>query len=436
MADGRIDNPGKIGIGTWDKDSLGTALNDADALNFDWYYNWRDRPLWDNDATPEGVSHVPMVWDRTYVSGLGSITKGADALLGFNEPDEARQANMSVEEAIGLWPQLMATGMRLGSPAPSTAGALGKDSWLGRFMAQAEAKGLRVDFIAVHYYSTDRDVGAFKAWLEALHKQYGKPIWVTEWALADWSNPSRFTAREQAEFAKAAMLMLDDLPFVERHSWFASYAGGDGWHLNTELWGQDGSLTQVGRVFSDMINHGSTDLVFTPAGGKGTNGDDRIKGGKGKDTLYGYGGNDRVDGGAGNDAIYGGSGDDTLIGGAGNDVLTGGGGQDIFVFNAKPSRTKNLDTVRDFNPKEDGFWLDNKAFAKLGRKGTEASPAKLKKDYFTVGVKAKDKNDYLVYDKTKGILYYDADGSGKGKAVEVAKVGRNLKLTADDFFVV
>ena len=36
----------------------------------------------------------------------------------------------------------------------------------------------------------------------------------------------------------------------------------------------------------------------------------------------------------------------------------------------------------------------------------------LEKDFFVVGAKAKDKNDYVIYDKAKGILYYDADGSG------------------------
>jgi hypothetical protein len=39
--DTTINNPGKIGIGTWDKDALGTALNDVDQVSFGWYYNWQ-----------------------------------------------------------------------------------------------------------------------------------------------------------------------------------------------------------------------------------------------------------------------------------------------------------------------------------------------------------------------------------------------------------
>ena len=161
-----IDHPEKIGISLWDKDDQGTALNDVDRVNFNWYYNWDFRALWDADATPERTHHVPMIWDETFATEqiLAQIkASGATTLLGFNEPDDLRQANMSVEQAIALWPLLQATGLRLGSPATTKNGALGSDSWLGRFMAEADKQGLQVDFISVHYSSTDGYVNAFKA---------------------------------------------------------------------------------------------------------------------------------------------------------------------------------------------------------------------------------------------------------------------------------
>jgi len=145
--------------------------------------------------------------------------------------------------------------------------------------------------------------------------------------------------------------------------------------------------------------------------------------------------NEKVTGGTGNDVVKGGSGKDKIAGGLGKDVLTGGKGQDAFVFNTKASKA-NVDKITDFNVKDDSIHLDNKYFAKLGSKGSEKSPAKLNKDFFTIGSKAKDKDDYLVYDNKKGVLYYDADGSGKGKAVEVATLSKNLKMTAADFFVI
>ncbi|WP_175493905.1 calcium-binding protein [Microvirga guangxiensis] len=138
--------------------------------------------------------------------------------------------------------------------------------------------------------------------------------------------------------------------------------------------------------------------------------------------------------------LTGGAGNDKINGGYGNDILTGGTGQDVFVFDArlgtsKTDRKVNFDTITDFSVADDTIWLDNKVFKKLG-KGSEASPVQLNSKYFKVG-KAKDKNDYILYDKKTGVLSYDADGSGsKYTPLEFAKLAKNLSLSAADFCVV
>lgn len=60
----------------------------------------------------------------------------------------------------------------------------------------------------------------------------------------------------------------------------------------------------------------------------------------------------------------------------------------------------------------------------------------MNKKFFTVGDKAKDKDDYIIYNKKKGNLLYDADGSGKGSAIQFATIKKNLKMTENDFFVI
>jgi Ca2+-binding RTX toxin-like protein len=164
--------------------------------------------------------------------------------------------------------------------------------------------------------------------------------------------------------------------------------------------------------------------------------DDVFKGGAGKDTLGGGAGNDKLWGGAGNDTLSGGAGNDKLWGGAGKDLLTAGAGKDIFVFDIKLNKKTNLDKIADFNVKDDTIWLDNAIFKKLGAKGSEVKPERLNKKFFTIGNKAKDKDDFVLYDNKKGILLYDADGSGKAKAVEIATVKKGLKMTFADFFVI
>lgn len=149
---------------------------------------------------------------------------------------------------------------------------------------------------------------------------------------------------------------------------------------------------------------------------------------------------DVITGGAGKDVFNGGLGNDELAGGLGNDTLTGGKGKDVFVFDSKlgtssTDRKVNFDKITDFSVKDDSIYLDNAIFKKLGS-GTEAKPKQLSKSFFTIGNKANDKNDYLIYNDKTGVLSYDADGSGKGKAIEIAQLSKKLAMTYKDFFVI
>lgn len=154
-----------------------------------------------------------------------------------------------------------------------------------------------------------------------------------------------------------------------------------------------------------------------------------------RENLTGGEGADKLVGGRGADVFRGLGGNDTLAGGLGKDVLSGGEGRDIFVFDTKPNTKANLDTVKDFFVKDDSIWLDNAVFKKIG-KGSIERPGKLKKDFFTLGTKAADKNDYVFYDPKKGALYYDADGSGGKTAIQIASLKKGLKMKATDFFVI
>jgi hypothetical protein len=253
-----IDHSAKIGIGTWDFDAKGTAFDDLGRFDFNWYYNWQSKPLWTPDGgSATGDGFVPMIWGKGNVTGSDLNAAEASSskyVLGFNEPDNPDQSDMSVADALNLWPKLMATGKLLGSPAAMTSDTLGADSWLGRFMDGADAKGYDVDFVAVHYYSDDTSVGAFKDFLKEVHAEYDKPVWVTEWALVDWDHPDRFSDQQMSDFVDAATHMMDDLRFVKRQSWFGMYSGGDGWNINSELVDDNGHLTKIGQTFADLTH--------------------------------------------------------------------------------------------------------------------------------------------------------------------------------------
>ncbi len=239
-----------MGIGTWDIDKFGTSLKLIKQTGFSWYYNWKATELYSTEPSEskKEIIFVPMAWGE---KNLDISDVSSKVLLTFNEPDHSDQSNIDVERALELWPQIQKYKGRICSPAPSKPQTTGGTSWLGQFMKQAELKKYRVDLICVHYYSENKDVAEFKSFLERVYAEYKRPIWVTEWALVDWLKPGRFSAAETALFAKEALLMLDELDFVEKHAWFAAHKGK--FSLNTELFNEKNELTQVGEVFKQFL---------------------------------------------------------------------------------------------------------------------------------------------------------------------------------------
>jgi Ca2+-binding RTX toxin-like protein len=145
-------------------------------------------------------------------------------------------------------------------------------------------------------------------------------------------------------------------------------------------------------------------------------------------TKVGTSRSESLTGTSGADAINGLAGSDRIWGKGGNDILVGGSGSDGFVFDTKLNAASNVDTIMDFNVDGDRLRLDDAIFTKLS-KGT------LKSSQFRSGEKALDSNDYIIYDKNTGDVYYDRDGSGSSAAVKFADIDNKAKLNYADFYV-
>lgn len=170
---------------------------------------------------------------------------------------------------------------------------------------------------------------------------------------------------------------------------------------------------------------------------EGSSGRDTLLGSVANDELRGLGGADSLSGGAGSDLligggssdhILGGTGNDRLSGGTGRDVMTGGTGADSFIFDSRLS-SANADTINDYSVVSDTIRLENSVFTKL-------KVGKLAPSAFWTGSKAHDPSDRIVYDSSKGELYYDADGTGSSKQVLIASLAANLAMTSKEFLVV
>lgn len=68
----------------------------------------------------------------------------------------------------------------------------------------------KVDFMAIHWYG-GTNAKSFLAHIDSVYAKYGKPIWVTEFASADWTggNPGGYPIEEVKAFIKAATAGLD-----------------------------------------------------------------------------------------------------------------------------------------------------------------------------------------------------------------------------------
>lgn len=57
-------------------------------------------------------------------------------------------------------------------------------------------------------------------------------------------------------------------------------------------------------------------------------------------------------------------------------------------------------------------------------------------NFFKLSCQTQDADDYIIYNKTTGDLFYDADGNGGGTGIRFATLSNKAVLTAADFFVV
>ena len=181
-----------------------------------------------------------------------------------------------------------------------------------------------------------------------------------------------------------------------------------------------GTLSDVGNLTQNLgIAFGT--VIEDAIGGRGN---DRITGNAAMNHLLGAAGNDILKGGAGADVLEGGRGDDRLIGGAGADRLIGGAGRDTFVFDARPVGPGPFDTIADFTSGSDRIALVKAAFPAL------SAPA------LSLAASADHPGDHLLYDSARGVLLYDADGSGSGAAVTIAVLTDHPVLTAADILLI
>ncbi|MBN1186202.1 MAG: T9SS type A sorting domain-containing protein [Bacteroidales bacterium] len=179
----------------------GNSSNDVEYIAIRQNAGW---PSWDDINSKQNISH----------------------LLGFNEPDQTNQANMTVQEMLDQWPYMMQSGLRIGSPAwASPWNNIGGN--LFDFINQCEELNYRVDFVALHCYWGGKTPINWYNDLKYLHEATGRPLWITEWNNgANWTGEwwpdsdrsyTEANALKQLNDITGILQVMDTASFIERY---------------------------------------------------------------------------------------------------------------------------------------------------------------------------------------------------------------------------
>lgn len=221
----------KRGLGwPWDQPGSHFKLYQpyASSGKISWLFNWE---CWVPENIVPEIEWIPCIrtasncrdqLDPFLTDIIQNRGVKTTALLGFNEPEIPDQANLSVEEAVQLWrdvviPAKRKFGLRLGSPGMSSDVSRSKP-WQTAFLSQLGGQD-EIDFLVVHWYGSH--FGDMKSFLEDIHQTYGLPLWVNEFACSTMGN-GEASVEEVEAFMKEAIPWLEGCEWTERYAYFGN----------------------------------------------------------------------------------------------------------------------------------------------------------------------------------------------------------------------
>lgn len=268
------------------------TLHRTTDMDLSWYYHW---PADEALGTDQYLEFVPMLWGNYGDSWLKDTSnKKYGTVLSFNEPDWSDQSNVpvTIESAIAwtnrynnkyntdrerpstieeVWQSFMDSGLRIGSPATAIAppycdGSVimndvdGPDTWWFDFMDLMDknsGNGWDYDFVAVHSYNGGCDAKGFLEMVDETHELTGKPIWITEFGVAEWQDNqwhggNAATAEKVRGFMAEVIEGLEERDFVERYAWFPFNPDDENGGASGIFNYSTGELTELGKLYKSL----------------------------------------------------------------------------------------------------------------------------------------------------------------------------------------
>ncbi len=259
----------KKGICVNEKD-MGIAVDPA-SMNIGWYYNWGYKSFKDSNFKNhkfDDTEFVSMLWGDSPVDISTRCQyankKGYKYMLAYNEPDLQWESNKQPDTMRYRWNDMIDNkgSLRLGSPATESF-QINSDKWWTPFWNGLNTtQKNNMSFIAVHAYqhfydNADTALQYLHA-IDEIYAKYKKPIWVTEFAVADTYNKfslknAKQTAQVQ-EFMKIVLKGLNERSYVERYSWFDFNPNDEVTGASGIFYYETGKLTTLGQIYANIGN--------------------------------------------------------------------------------------------------------------------------------------------------------------------------------------
>jgi len=191
-----------------------------------------------------------MLWGSDQISEFQSMVVAgyASYVLGFNEPNQSGESNMTPAEGASMWMEyiqpLKDQGYYLISPACTNADT--GIPWQQQFLGNCT--GCTVDAMAFHFYDTDAQ--NLIDYANQFYDTFGLPVWITEFADENFSGTGgQSTQDEVNSFAATVAAFVNETPWIEAafpFDWSTNLAG-----VNTanQLLGDDGNPTSLAYTY-------------------------------------------------------------------------------------------------------------------------------------------------------------------------------------------
>ncbi len=198
-------------------------VRQAEALapGVSWYYNWGNTPHI-STADYDEMTFAPMCWNAAYnADAIREYVKthpGVRYLLGFNEPNFKKQANMTPAEAAAKWPEVKALAKELNLELVAPALNYSPDTWqpvawMDEFLRLLDDPE-PFDYLAIHSYG---GFGVMKDLAAQFHDRYGKDVFVTEFCF--WPGETGYV-NPDSQIAS----MIESVTWLEKTDWIKGYA--------------------------------------------------------------------------------------------------------------------------------------------------------------------------------------------------------------------